>query len=90
MVALVALVLGAGARPTPESGELVSRMFQGSSLCLMALEAQLWSLETLLSFPNSGVFHKGAQGPSPWFDRTAWLFPGLARGTLECMTSGPW
>lgn len=49
MVAVVALVPGARARLTPESGELESRMFQGSSLCLMALEAQLRSLETLLS-----------------------------------------
>lgn len=49
MAAVVALVPGARARPTPESGELVSRMFKGSSLCLMALEAQLQSLETLLS-----------------------------------------
>lgn len=49
MVAVVALVPGARARPTPESGELESRMFQGSSLCFMALEAQLRSLETLLS-----------------------------------------
>lgn len=48
MVAVVALVPGARARPTPESGELESRMFQGSSLCLMALEVQLRSLETQL------------------------------------------
>lgn len=60
MAAVIALDPGARARPTPESGESVSRVFQGLSLCLMALEAQLRALETLLS-SDSGAFHEGAE-----------------------------
>jgi hypothetical protein len=45
MVAIAAQLPGDRARPTRK---LVSQMFQGLSLCLMALEAQPWALETIV------------------------------------------
>lgn len=38
----------------------------------------------------TGAFHEGAEGRSRALTGLPWLSPGLARGPLECMTSGPW
>lgn len=83
---MAAQLPGARARPT---GKLAPQTFQGLSLYLMASEAQLWALETTV-FLTLRLFMKKLTGCSHGLTGLLWLPPGHARGTLECMTSGPW
>lgn len=83
MVAIVALVPGAEARPIPAPGKLLSQTFQG-----LLRAPRHWELSCGHWRPYRPPVEKlrscglSQTGPS-------WLFSGLARGTLECI-SGTW